>query len=41
MLQISREFLEELVAGNPLLLLELSRIIDDRRSAARAALTAD
>lgn len=40
-LQISREFLEELVAGNPLLLLELSRIIDDRRSAARAALTAD
>lgn len=40
-LQISREFLEELVAGNPLLLLELSRIIDDRRSAAREALTAD
>jgi small-conductance mechanosensitive channel len=37
-LQIGREFLEELVARNPLLLLELGRIIDDRRSAARQAL---
>ncbi|AKS34117.1 mechanosensitive ion channel domain-containing protein [Mycolicibacterium goodii] len=38
-LQIGREFLEELVASNPLLMLELSRIIDDRRTAARQALT--
>lgn len=37
-LQIGRDFLEELVLRNPLLLHELGRIIDDRRSAAQRAL---
>ncbi|OBC06252.1 hypothetical protein A5784_10170 [Mycobacterium sp. 852013-50091_SCH5140682] len=37
MLQVDRDFLEELVTRNPLLLHELSRIFDQRRTEARQA----
>jgi hypothetical protein len=40
MLQVERDFLEALVMRNPLLLHELSRIIDERRADARQALGA-
>ncbi|MBU8812667.1 mechanosensitive ion channel [Mycolicibacterium goodii] len=40
-LQIGRDFLEELVLRNPLLLHELGRIIDDRRTAAQRALASN
>jgi CRP-like cAMP-binding protein len=39
MLQVDRDFLEELVTRNPLLLHELSRIFDQRRSEARQAVS--
>ena len=39
-LQVERHFLEELVLRNPLLLHELGRMIEERRTAAQQALTA-
>ncbi|ORA28789.1 mechanosensitive ion channel domain-containing protein [Mycobacterium aquaticum] len=40
MLQVERDFLEELVTRNPLLLHEMSRLLDERRTDARRAMTA-